>query len=157
MELDIETYFSPDEDTKGKFLEFIQGTQTHLRIAIYGLHLPELVDSLIKLHNQGVDVALVCDHTQARGTYERPEILQLRAAGIPLWEGTSQKHRILHHKFAVRDQDTVLAGSWNFSQSASDEANYFDIIKQAVRAQRFLKIWDELAEFIKLHEGQYQD
>jgi hypothetical protein len=68
-----------------------------LRIAIYSLHLPFLVDDLIQLHRSGVDIALVCDRSQAEGKYEHPEIQQLCLAGVPLLVGTSQNHKIMHH------------------------------------------------------------
>lgn len=155
--LKMSTYFSPDDDTQKVFLDFIQRTKSHLRIAIYGLHLPPLIDDLIKLHQNGVDVSLVVDHTQARGTYERPEIQALRTAGVPLLEGTSDKHKILHHKFAVRDKSVTLSGSWNFSLSASEEDNYFDIVESSDRAALFLSKWQEMHDWIQGHEQKYQE
>lgn len=154
--LSISTYFSPDDDTQAAFLQFIQATQSHLRIAIYGLHLPPLIDDLIALHKRGADVALVCDSTQAAGKYEHPEILQLLDAGIPLLVGSSQKHAILHHKFAVRDKSSVLCGSWNFSLTASKEANYFHILESSQQADLFLSKWQELWAFIGTHEQNKQ-
>src|ERR1700730_823396 len=124
----VSTYFSPDDDTQNVFLQFIHGTKHHLRIAIYSLHLPPLINDFISLHQSGIDLALVCDHSQALGKYEQPEIAQLKAAGVPLVVGTSQKHKIMHHKFAVQDQSIVEAGSWNYSLSASAESNFFDIV-----------------------------
>ena len=127
--LSITTLFSPDDDTQAAFLQFIQGAQSHLRIAIYGMHLPPLIYDLLALHKAGKDIAIVCDHTQAEGKYEHPEIQQLIDAGVPIIIGTSEKHMIMHHKFAVRDKESVLSGSWNFSVSASKESNYFDIVE----------------------------
>ena len=155
--LKVATYFSPDDDTQRVFLDFVRQARSHLRIAIYGLHLPPLIDELVNLHRSGVDVALVIDHTQARGKYERPEVEQLRAAGIPLVEGTSEKHHIMHHKFAVRDGVSVLSGSWNFSESASLESNYFDVVDSDVRAQLFLSKWQEIWDWVSTHEQQYQN
>lgn len=155
--LKMSTFFSPDDDTQQVFLDFINETQSHLRIAIYGLHLPPLIDSILALHSKGVNVALVCDHTQARGKYERPEIQQLVDAGVPLLEGTSERHHIMHHKFAVRDKSSVLSGSWNFSQSASLESNYFDIVESSDRAALFLSKWQEMWDWINANEQKYQE
>lgn len=152
----ITTYFSPDDDTQQAFLDFIQGTKSHLRIAIYGLHLPPLVKALQDLHQTGVDVALVCDSTQAAGKYEHPEIVHLVQAGIPLVVGTSQQHKIMHHKFVVRDKSAVLSGSWNFSESASEESNYFDIVESPQRAELFLSKWQEMWDWIHAHEAKQQ-
>ncbi|WP_062306531.1 phospholipase D-like domain-containing protein [Alicyclobacillus sendaiensis] len=157
MGFKMATYFSPDDDTQSVFLNFIRGTNKHLRIAVYSLHLPSLIDELIELHKRGVDVALVIDHTQAHGKAEHPDVLQLISAGIPLVEGTSQKHRIMHHKFAVRDKTTVLSGSWNFSESASLENNYFDIVESSERAALFLSKWKEMWDWIRTNEPEYQE
>lgn len=155
--LKMSTYFSPDDDTQGIFLQFIKSTKSHLRIAIYGLHLPPLIDDLIALHKRGVDVALVIDHTQARGTYEKPEVIELLKAGVPLLEGTSDKHKIMHHKFAVRDKEITLSGSWNFSETASLESNYFDVVESLERAALFLSKWQEMWDWISTHESKYQE
>jgi phosphatidylserine/phosphatidylglycerophosphate/cardiolipin synthase-like enzyme len=155
--VDIQTYFSPNDDTEKVFLDFINNTKEHLRVAVYGLHLPKLIDSLIDLHKRGVDVAIICDHSQARGKYENPEIKQLLTAGVPLLEGTSEKHKIMHHKFAVRDKEFVLSGSWNFSESASLEDNYFDIIQSEHRAKLFLMKWQEIWDWIQQHEQNLQE
>lgn len=155
--LTVATYFSPDDDTQQVFLDFIRSAKEHLRVAVYGLHLPPLIDEIVDMHKSGVDIALVVDHTQARGKYERPEIQQLRESGIPLMEGTSEKHHIMHHKFAVRDKSDVLSGSWNFSQSASLESNYFDIVESPDRAALFLSKWQEMWDWIQENEQQYQN
>ncbi len=154
--LKMSTYFSPDDDTQKVFLDFIRGTQNHLRIAIYGLHLPPFIEDILALHKSGIDVALVIDHTQARGTYEHPEVEQLRQASVPLLEGTSEKHKIMHHKFAVRDKEAVLSGSWNFSETASLESNYFDVVQSPERAALFLTKWQEIHDFMTAHEQKYQ-
>ncbi len=152
----IHTFFSPDDDTQKVFLDFIRSTTKHLRIAIYSLHLPPLVDDLLQLHRSGVDIALVCDHSQAEGKYEHPEIQQLRLAGVPLVVGTSQKHKIMHHKFTVKDKVAVESGSWNFSLNASDESNYFDIIESSDRAALFLSKWQEMWNWISKNEPQFE-
>ncbi len=153
--LRVRTLFSPDDDVQAEFLHFIQGTENHLRIAIYGLHLPPLIQDLIVLHQRGIDVALVIDHIEAHGTAEHPEVEALRQAGVPLLEGTSSRGRILHHKFAVRDKQSVWAGSWNFSLSASLEDNWADCVDNADRAALFLSKWQEIWDYIKAHDQRW--
>lgn len=150
----IQTLFSPDDDTQRAFLNFVRGTRTRLRIADYALHMPALVSELIGLHAAGIDVALVLDSIQAQGHAEAPEVAALRSAGVPLITGTSEKHRIMHHKFAVRDSRYVLAGSWNMSESASLESNWFDIIDSKERAALFEVKWQEMWDWITAHEPQ---
>jgi len=101
-----------------------------------------------QFHRAGVDTSLVCDSSHAKGKYEHPEIQQLRLTGVPLVAGTSQKHKIMHHKFIVKDEVAVESGSWNFSLSASEESNYFDIIESSDRAALFLSKWKEMWDWI---------
>ena len=155
--LNITTLFSPEDDTQTAFLQFVQSTKSHLRIAIYGMHLPPLVNDLLALRAAGKDIALVCDHTQAMGRYEHPEIDALIAAGVPLVIGSSDKHMIMHHKFAVRDKEVVLSGSWNFSVSASKEDNFFDIVESPERSALFLSKWQEMHDWIASHEQKWQE
>ena len=153
--LRVRTLFSPDDDVQAAFLEFIQATEHHLRIAIYGLHLPPLIQDLVLLHQRGADVALVIDHTEAHGTAEHPEVEALRTAGVPLLEGTSDRSRIMHHKFAVRDKASVWAGSWNFSESAQLESNYADVVDNADRAALFLSKWQEIWDWMQAHDERW--
>lgn len=155
--LRVRTLFSPGDDVQGEFLRWIQATENHLRIAIYGMHLPPLIRDLIVLHQRGVDVALVIDHVQAHGTAEHPEVEELRRASVPLLEGQSQRHRIMHHKFAVRDKASVWAGSWNFSESAQLESNYADVVDNPQRADLFLSKWNEIWEYMQVHDMRWND
>ena len=152
----IQTYFSPDDDLKAIFLNFVQSTETELKFADYGFHMPMLTDILLHLHDSGKVIGGVLDHTQEEGKYEHPEVVKLLNAGLDIAIGTSAKHHIMHDKFAVRDRRFVLAGSWNFSESATSESNFFFIIDSSELAKRFLANWQEMHDWILAHEPQYQ-
>ena len=156
IQLGVQTFFSPDDDTQQVFLDFLGQAQQNIYIAIYGWHLPPAVAILLAKQHAGIPVALVMDHLQATGRYEAPEVTQLVQGGCDVTIGTSQKHKILHHKFAVVDQTHVLAGSWNFSESASLENNYLQIVSNAEMAALFLAKWHEMNDWIRTHEPQWQ-
>jgi phosphatidylserine/phosphatidylglycerophosphate/cardiolipin synthase-like enzyme len=155
--LRVQTWFSPDQDCQSALVAFVGGTREHLRVAMYGFHLPPVRDQLIALRARGADVALVLDHSQAEGRAERADVEALRAAGVPLVVGTSQRHRIMHHKFFVRDRADVLAGSYNASLTAALEANYFDVTRSSERAALFLAKWQALWDWIRANEPQDQE
>jgi phosphatidylserine/phosphatidylglycerophosphate/cardiolipin synthase-like enzyme len=96
------------------------------------------------------------DHTQAHGKYEAPEITALVQAGCDVTIGSSQKHAIMHHKFAVVDGVHVLAGSWNFSLTASKENNFLQIVSNLDMAALFLAKWQEMHDYMQIHEPQWQ-
>ena len=113
-----------------------------------------IVELLIAQHNQGLDVALVLDKTQATGTYEMPEITKLKQAGVPMMIGTSSQRKIMHNKFTVLDDEWVQSGSWNYTNSASKEDNFFDIEHSPTRAVQFTIYWQKMWDWIKQNDPQ---
>lgn len=154
----IKTLFSPDDDTTGEFLSWLSGAQKMIHMAIYGFHLPKLVDLLIEKQKADVSVHLIMDHTQAMGKAEHPEVEQLIQAGIDVTVGTSSKHhQIMHNKFTVIDGTEVEDGSWNYSLSASLQCNVQNYVQSPERAALFLKQWKEMKDWIIQNEPQYQE
>lgn len=154
LEIVQRTYFSPDDPCEAVLLAFVQTAKTGVRVADYSFNLTQLVDILINQHAAGIDVQLVLDRSQAAGKSERPIVAELRAAGVPLVVGTSDKHRIMHQKFLVIDGVSVLSGSYNFTHTASLESNYFDIIQNPLRAEAFTAAWQRIWDFISANEPQ---
>lgn len=156
IQLGIQTYFSPDDDTQQVFLDFLNQAQHSIYIAIYAFHLPLASQILLTKRQSNLVVAMIMDRSQAHGHYERTEVRQLMKSGIDVTIGDSQKHHIMHHKFAVVDTVHVLAGSWNFSEEASLEDNYIQIVTNQDLAQLFLDKWRQIHDWIHLHEPQDQ-
>ncbi|HEY8999612.1 MAG TPA: phospholipase D-like domain-containing protein [Candidatus Saccharimonadales bacterium] len=148
------TYFSPQDDTLKAFLAFIGTAKKKIRIADYSFNLEPLVELLITKQKDGIDVQLVLDKSQSAGATEKPEVKQLTAAKIPFVLGTSDKHKIMHNKFTIIDDEWVQSGSWNYTNAASDEDNFFDIEHSPSRAQAFTADWQKMFDWIKANEPQ---
>ena len=148
------TYFSPQDDTLHAFLKFIGSARKKIRIADYSFNLDPLVDLLIEKHRKGVDVQLVLDRSQSSGVTEKPEVKKLRRASVAFVIGTSSKHKIMHNKFTVVDDEWVQSGSWNYTNAASDEDNFFDIEHSVDRARVFSADWQKMFGWITVHEKQ---
>ena len=146
------TYFSPEDDTTSAYLAFLRTATKKVRLADYSFNMDAIVELLIDLKNKGVDVQLVLDRSQAAGKTEKPEIAKLRAAGIDMVIGTSDKHKIMHNKFTVVDDEWVQSGSWNYTNAASDEDNFFDIEHSPTRAAQFTAYWQKMFDWIKANE-----
>lgn len=151
------TYFAPDDDCETALVAFVQSAKTRVRLADYSFNLASLTDVLISQHAAGLDVSLILDRSQAAGKSERPIVAELRAAGVPLVVGTSDKHRIMHNKFVIVDDVAVLSGSYNFTHTASLESNYFDIAHNPLRAEAFLTAWQTIHDWIVANEPQMAD
>ncbi len=148
------TYFSPEADTISAFLDFIKTAQRKIRLADYSFNLEPLVELLIQKHQEGVDVSLVLDRSQAAGPSERPIIQQLKDGGVPLVVGTSSAHKIMHNKFTVVDDEWVQSGSWNYTGTAAKEDNFFDIEHSLDRAAVFNNKWQKMFDWISANEPQ---
>ena len=156
IQLGIQTYFSPDDDTQQVFLDFLSQAQHSIHIAIYSWHLPPAMDVIQTLLAGGRKIHLLMDHSQSTGKYEAPEVQELVQLGARVAIGTSRKHAILHDKYAVVDGLHVLSGSWNFSLSASQEANFLTIVSNPDFATLFMTNWQKQYDWIVTHEPQWQ-
>lgn len=150
-----QTYFSPADKTTEAYLRFLDTAKVKVRIAIYSFNMDAIVTKLIDLHKRGVDVALVLDRSQAAGTAsERTEVAKLQAAGVPLVIGTSDHHQIMHSKFTVIDDEWTQSGSWNYTNRASDQDNFFDIEHNPERAAAFTATWEKMWLWITVHPSR---
>ena len=150
-------YFSPEEDVKQPFLNFIRSARKSIVISIFGFHIPELTDALIAQHSAGVQVELIFDHSQAQGQAEAPELAKLLAAGVPFLIGTSWvEGQLLHAKVTIVDQEWVEDGSWNYSESASKQDNSFRITHSPQLAHFYLRNFDIVRAYIAHHEQIFQ-
>ncbi len=153
----VRTLFSPFDDTTEEYLAFVQSARQSVFVCIYGFHLPKLTDALIALHNSGVHVSLILDHSQAEGKAESSEVQKLVDAQVPFLIGTSPvHHQILHSKFTVVDELAVESGSWNYSLSASQQSNTMTFVHDTGYARKHLDHYHRLRGFLVLHDMVYQ-
>ena len=146
-------YASPKDDTQSAFLDFLQTAQKTVRIADYSFNLPQFETVLPELVKKGVDVKLTLDRSQSFGKTEKAVIANLQSAGISIVIGTSSKHKIMHDKFIVIDEQS-LYGSWNFTTAASAEDNFFVIDPNTLVANWFLGVWEQINNWIVANELQ---
>ena len=149
-----EVLFAPQDPCQDRLLRFVRETGSTLLVADYSYNLHALTEELIALHQQGMAVHLVLDASQAAGSSERPEIAQLKAAGLDLVIGTSEDHRIMHNKFLVRDGLDVLHGSYNFTSTAAKESNVLMVERFPDLAGAFTAAWHRMRDWIVANEPQ---
>lgn len=153
----IRVWMSPFHDTKQAYLDFVRSAKRSISVNIFGFHIPELTDLLIAKHKAGVKVDIILDHSQAQGKAEAAEIAKLMKARVPFLIGTSSRHgQLLHLKATVVDERLVEAGSWNYSESASDQLNDLTIIDDPRMAHFYLLAHDIVRAFIVRHEQIFQ-
>jgi phosphatidylserine/phosphatidylglycerophosphate/cardiolipin synthase-like enzyme len=155
----IQTVFTPYDDGIGNYLSFLDKARSSIYIADYSFTDPRIADKLVELKvKRKVDIHLVLDESQTLGRsaeHEEKVIEQLRAAGIEVVIGDSEKkHAIMHNKYTIVDELWVESGSWNYTKSANDQDNVLDFIKSPKRAALFLNNWKRMHAFMKAEEAR---
>jgi hypothetical protein len=96
-------------------LDLIDGADTSIDIALYGLNRQSVVDALVAAHNRSVAVRIVGDDEAMTGEYSS-SYQELISAGITIMtDATTSK--IQHNKFLVVDGNIVWTGSTNFTDT----------------------------------------
>jgi phosphatidylserine/phosphatidylglycerophosphate/cardiolipin synthase-like enzyme len=124
---DIEVLFvSPlvDHTIEQRIIDEIDAAEDQILVAMYSFSDDELGAAVIRAHQRGVDVYVLMDEGQETEAAGR-QWPKLVAAGI----STAVEHQagLLHHKFVVIDLETVITGSYDWSDSA-DNDNFENVV-----------------------------
>ncbi|MBS0616188.1 MAG: hypothetical protein JSR58_06525 [Verrucomicrobia bacterium] len=111
----FELLLLPHPGALPKLLSHIESAQTSITCAMFTLTHPELALALIRAHKRGVDVKVFLDYYASRGAGKKAAE-QLKTAGIPIRQ--SQGMQLMHHKWALIDEKTLILGSTNWTKAA---------------------------------------
>ena len=100
----------------GELIEFIDGANSTIDIAVYKLELVQIAHALARARSRGVRVRLVTDSDslEQRGDDATQAFDILQDAGVPIVG--DERSGLMHNKFVIRDGDTVWTGSWNMTK-----------------------------------------
>ncbi|MGI8663757.1 MAG: phospholipase D-like domain-containing protein [Acidimicrobiales bacterium] len=117
----------PASDTAARLLAFLASAKVSLDIAIYDAHFEDdfgdrLIRALDDAEARGVSVRAVYNDVHRRSIPvppppEGPSMLQRLARAVPS-EAIAGIPDLMHHKYAIRDGDTVWTGSTNWTGDA---------------------------------------
>jgi len=112
-----ELIFLPDKEEKALCLlnTILSSATKRIRIAMFTLTHPAIISTLIKKKEEGVSIRCAVDYYSGRGA-SKQAIQHLKASHIALF--LSQGQQLLHHKWALIDDTTLVIGSANWTQSA---------------------------------------
>ena len=150
----VTLYFPRAGDEADKALaEFISGSTDQLRIAIYSLNRPVIVEAIKNQHAGGVPIRLITDHLQSFGHEQLVALKELQSAGIPI--RTNHHSGLMHLKLVVRS-DAFSTGSFNYTNNAetlNDEI--LAIITNRDQAEKtaafFDHTWNDQTRFMDWH------
>jgi phosphatidylserine/phosphatidylglycerophosphate/cardiolipin synthase-like enzyme len=113
----VELWLLPDprghalHDVKKK----IRMATKSLRIALFTFTHPTLIDEVIAAHKRGLSVSVIIDMHSGLGASHKA-VDQLKNAGVRTY--MSRGVQLLHHKFILIDDRTLLSGSANWTKAA---------------------------------------
>jgi phosphatidylserine/phosphatidylglycerophosphate/cardiolipin synthase-like enzyme len=112
----IENYFSPKDSVASRIVERLQGAQSSIRFLAFSFTSDEIAQAMLDRHAAGVPVQGVFEARNAHGTGAEFEALEAQGLEV-LEDGNCYT---MHHKVIIIDEQTVITGSYNFSQRAED-------------------------------------
>lgn len=137
----LEIYFSPSDFPEGVLLEKIKGAKSSIYIAMFFFTNDLIYQALVQAKARGVSVTAVWD---LRGweNFSDSEIDEMLFLGVGIVDANPG---LVHHKFAVIDEKTVITGSanWSFSGMNRNDENIL-IVHDAAIAKRFIEHFNKL-------------
>lgn len=111
----IETYFSPDDNTAGRIIELIRQARDSLVFMMYSFTSDDIADAILERAAAGVHVVGIFEESQYLANIGT-EFDRLVDAGLEVHLDGNPRN--MHHKVMIIDGNTVITGSYNFSQNA---------------------------------------
>lgn len=131
-------YFTPPAGAASGLIKQMDGAKKSIKVMAYGFTATNLAEALVRAKRRGIDVALIQDEKSAQNNRETLPILL--AAGIEV--RSDGKHAIQHNKVMLIDDDIVITGSYNFTNSAEKRnAENIMIVRSAYAAKRYADNW----------------
>jgi phosphatidylserine/phosphatidylglycerophosphate/cardiolipin synthase-like enzyme len=137
----IENYFSPEDGVAKEILEEIEAAEETIDFMAFSYTSSDVADAMVWRARKGVRVRGLFESRNANSRYSKDEFLQKNGATIYL----DTNPATMHHKVIIIDDETVITGSYNFSNAAEqkNDENVLIIHSEAI-AQRYTEEFESL-------------
>jgi len=138
---EVEVYFSPEGPCQKQVCSEIRSAIRSIDVMMYYFTNPSICEALADAQKKKVDIRIILDSSQKDLRYSSWK--HLRSLDIPIHFYNGEG--LLHHKVAIIDGETVLTGSYNWTQAAQkrNQENLI-IIKDEEIAGVFQKEFEKL-------------
>lgn len=143
------------EDVARQVAEFMDAAERSLELALYDIRLHDEAAEIVKqalvgAHERGVAVRLAynADHPGPIPVPPPPETAPELLEALPIaTRPIPGDPDLMHHKYAIRDRDTVWTGSMNWTQDSwSRQENVVALVRSPQLAHAYGLNFDELWE-----------
>lgn len=112
----VSVYFSPEDEPVPAMLNTLNAATSQVRFMTFSFTRDDVGQTLLALANRGVDVTGIFEVRGSRTDFS--ELPRLFCAGLPVFEDGNSF--TFHHKVFIVDDHTVITGSFNISDSATN-------------------------------------
>lgn len=117
-----EVRFAPEDAPRDALLAAIRGAQRRVRAAVFAFKDRRVARALRDAARRGVEVTLITERKQADGT-DADELVAAGGGRVIVAANRSSTYSAMHHKFAVVDDELVIAGASNWTWTAFSASN----------------------------------
>ncbi len=111
----INAYFSPEDSIEKIICRRIEKARSSVCFMCFSFTSDKIGEAMIKKFKEGVDIRGIFEK---RGAYTKySEFLKMKIEGVPVI--VDRNRYIMHHKVIIIDNETVITGSFNFSENAN--------------------------------------
>ncbi len=143
IEIKAQVCFTPPQGCLGKIIQEIDNAQHTILVQAYSFTSKPIIDALIKAHKRKVKVKTLVDRTSL--TSRGSKVQDLIDHGITVQ--VCKVPGIAHNKILIIDDETIITGSYNFTQAAETRnAENLLIIKDAKLAKQYSDNWYRLKQ-----------
>lgn len=145
----IEVYFSPNGGCMDAILREVKAAKTSILVQAYWFTSARITQALVEAHKRGVKVEVILD--LSRIEIDNAQADALVEGGVPTF--IDDKHTTAHSKVMIFDGQTVISGSFNFTEQAEKEnVENLLVIHDKALAEKFTANWKAHRE----HSGRYR-
>jgi phosphatidylserine/phosphatidylglycerophosphate/cardiolipin synthase-like enzyme len=140
----IDVYFSPDDHVQASFLDLVDNAQKSIYFMAFSFTSDEIGDAVRARAQEGITVSGVMEDEQINSNIGT-EFDPFQQAGLDVLRDGNPGQ--MHHKVMIIDENTVIFGSYNFTNSAEtkNDENLIVVYNKEIAAQF-------IAEFQRVHE-----
>ena len=137
-------YFSPRSGVGNKIASLINRACCSVYIAVYSFTNRKIAWAVVDAYRRGVNIKVILDKGQAKVRFGKYNFFLKK--GIPIM--LDNDGGLMHHKFAVIDNKTVITGSYNWTRNAElrNRENAIIIHSRQVAeiyTEEFFKLWQK--------------
>jgi phosphatidylserine/phosphatidylglycerophosphate/cardiolipin synthase-like enzyme len=114
---EVEVYFSPKGNCQQEIIDELEKANNTVNIAMYTLTSKKIAKTLENLKGRGIIIRIYLDEGMKKAKYSIADEMQTAGIAVKFENGAG----LMHNKFAVIDNKTVITGSFNWTKNAEEK------------------------------------